>query len=124
GFKPTFGAFDLRGVRPLAPSLDTLGFFVRAVGDVPWLLAAAGGSSRPAPLELQRKPPRLGLCRTDQWPRATAETQRLVEQAGAAPRRARPGAARPARVRRADRGSRRAGHGRRGRRGAAARYDR
>ena len=83
GFKPSFGALDLRGVHPLAPSLDTLGFFVRSVEDVPWMTAALQGGLPPATLELPRRLPRLGLCRTDQWPRAGPGTQRLVEQAAA-----------------------------------------
>ena len=83
GFKPSFGALDLRGVHPLAPSLDTLGFFVRTVEDIPWMTAALQGGLPPAALELPRRLPRLGLCRTDQWPRAGPGTQRLVEQAAA-----------------------------------------
>ena len=81
GYKPTFAAFDLRGVHPLAPSLDTLGFFVREVSDVPWIAAALTGTSRPASVAELAAPPRLGLCRTDQWPRAEASIQRLIEGA-------------------------------------------
>jgi Asp-tRNA(Asn)/Glu-tRNA(Gln) amidotransferase A subunit family amidase len=83
GYKPTFGTFDLRGVHPLAPSLDTLGFFVRQVADVPWIAAALSGAPRPAPIAELRAAPRLGLCRTDQWPKAEPSTQRLVEDAAA-----------------------------------------
>ena len=81
GYKPTFGAFDLQGVHPLAPSLDTLGFFVRQVADVPWIAAALSGGARPAAIVELARPPRLGLCRTDQWARAERTTQRLVEDA-------------------------------------------
>jgi Asp-tRNA(Asn)/Glu-tRNA(Gln) amidotransferase A subunit family amidase len=83
GYKPTFGTFDLQGVHPLAPSLDTLGFFVRQVADVPWMAAALSGAARPAAIVELARPPRLGLCRTDQWPRAEKTTQRLVEDAAA-----------------------------------------
>ncbi|MEO6987584.1 MAG: amidase [Aquihabitans sp.] len=34
GFKPTFGAVSVTGVRPLAPSLDTVGVMGRSVADV------------------------------------------------------------------------------------------
>jgi Asp-tRNA(Asn)/Glu-tRNA(Gln) amidotransferase A subunit family amidase len=81
GYKPTFGTFDLRGVHPLAPSLDTLGFFVREVADIPWIAAALARSGPPARIAELRAPPRLGLCRTDQWPRAEPPTQRLLEDA-------------------------------------------
>jgi len=91
GYKPTFSAYSLRGVHPLAPSLDTLGFFVRQVADVPWIDAALRGARRPAAIPELQRPPRIGLCRTDQWPRAQQSTQSLVEDAGR--RLARAGAA-------------------------------
>ncbi|HWE26247.1 MAG TPA: amidase, partial [Myxococcales bacterium] len=81
GYKPTFGTFDLRGVHPLAPSLDTLGFFVHEVRDIPWIAAALAGRERPASIAELKTAPRLGLCRTDQWQRADPSTQRLVEDA-------------------------------------------
>jgi len=81
GYKPSLGMFDLRGVHPLAPSLDTLGFFVREVGDVPWIAAALARSTRPAPIAEITGAPHLGLCRTDQWPRAEDSTQLLIEDA-------------------------------------------
>ena len=81
GYKPTFGRFDVRGVHPLAPSLDTVGFFVREVVDVPWIAAALTGSEAPASIANLSAPPRLGLCRTDQWSRAEPPTQRLIEGA-------------------------------------------
>jgi Asp-tRNA(Asn)/Glu-tRNA(Gln) amidotransferase A subunit family amidase len=34
GFKPTYGLVSLEGVLPLAPSLDTLGFFTRTAADM------------------------------------------------------------------------------------------
>jgi Asp-tRNA(Asn)/Glu-tRNA(Gln) amidotransferase A subunit family amidase len=88
GWKPTFGTHDLRGVHPLAPSLDTLGFFVRRVADVPWIAAALSGAPRPAAIAELPRAPRVGLCRTDQWPKAEPATQRLVEQAAARVERA------------------------------------
>jgi Asp-tRNA(Asn)/Glu-tRNA(Gln) amidotransferase A subunit family amidase len=83
GWKPTFGTYDLRGVHPLAPSLDTLGFLVRQVADVPWIGAALSGARGPAPIAELPRAPRLGLCRTDQWEKAEPATRRLVEQAAA-----------------------------------------
>src|SRR5947199_2471695 len=47
GFKPSFGLLPLEGVHPLAPSLDTLGLFVRALDDIPLLVSVL--SSSPVP---------------------------------------------------------------------------
>ena len=81
GFKPTYGALPLEGVHPLAPSLDTLGIFVRAIEDVPLMLSALSGVAA-APIRSTR--PRLGFCRTEAWPTAAPETQRAIEDAAAA----------------------------------------
>lgn len=78
GLKPTYGAVPMDGVSPLAPSLDTFGVFVRDVAALPLLLAAATGAPV-AGAPAQAGPPRLALCRTDQWPRAEAATQAAVE---------------------------------------------
>ncbi len=85
GFKPTFGRLSLGGVRPLAPSLDTLGVFSRALEDVPLLLAALGLPLDAAPLLW---PPRIGLWRTELWgwPRPPPSTARKVPRAPWLPR--------------------------------------
>ena len=76
GMKPTHGLVPLDGVSPLAPSLDTIGVFVRDPGDLPPLLGAMG-IERPAPAPVVRAP-RIGLCRTPQWPLAAPETRSLL----------------------------------------------
>jgi amidase len=88
GFKPTFGAVPMDGVSPFAPSLDTFGLFVRDVEALPLLLAAAGV---PADAPALHAPPRLALCRTEQWPLAEPSTRAIVK--GAAARLGRAGAA-------------------------------
>jgi amidase len=91
GFKPTHGTVPLDGVSLFAPSLDTLGLFVRAVEDVAPVLEAmtTAFQARPA----RAAPPRVGLCRTEQWPLAddcsravVEESARRLERAGAAVR--------------------------------------
>jgi amidase len=80
GFKPTFGAVPMDGVSPFAPSLDTFGLFLRDLEALPLLLEAAGVAVAAPP---PRRPPRLALCRTEQWPLAEPSTQAAVEDAAA-----------------------------------------
>lgn len=80
GYKPTYDAFDYRGLHPLAPSLDTLGLFVRSFADLAPLrqalslappAALAGGAGERAP--------RIGFCRTGQWLRADPAMRSALE---------------------------------------------
>ena len=82
GFKPTFGEFPMKGIRELAASLDTLGLLARDLGDLPltWKIFVRESWSLPA----ADVAPKIGFCRTEQWPLASRETQRvLVESAEA-----------------------------------------
>jgi amidase len=74
GWKPSYGAVSMTGVRPIAPSLDTLGLFVRELEDVPLLMSALG-----APLIPPEGKPRLAFCRTPQWP--LCQMPQLIEDA-------------------------------------------
>src|SRR5438128_1932203 len=80
GYKPTFGLLPLEGVHPLAPSLDTLGLFVRGLDDIPLLMSVLAAS----PLQIRPARPRLGFCRTEAWPHAVPETQAAMEKAAKA----------------------------------------
>jgi amidase len=82
GFKPTYNAFNRRGVFPAAESLDTLGLMSRSVDDIE--LFSDVLELRPAtqPVTLTRAP-RIGLCRTPLWPAAQPETAAAVEDAAA-----------------------------------------
>lgn len=77
GFKPSHGLLPLQGVHPFAPSLDTLGLFVRAVEDVPGLLAALGA---PVEVPIRSEPPRVGLWRSAQWRQASPAMQDRIER--------------------------------------------
>lgn len=82
GYKPTFGTLDVTGIRPFAVSLDTLGVLAADVADAAFLASVLAG--RPAlrvdGRELTR--PRIGLCRTPEWPAAEPAMQsRLIETA-------------------------------------------
>ena len=83
GFKPSFGAIDLAGVKTLAASLDTLGSFARTVDGaalVARTIAAAAG-----PLgELDAgdlPPPSIALCRAGEWDDADAATHAALDAA-------------------------------------------
>ena len=80
GFKPSFGLLPLEGVHPLAPSLDTLGLFVRALDDIPLLVSVLAAS----PLQIRPARPRLGFCRTEAWAHVAPETQTAMEKAAKA----------------------------------------
>ncbi len=82
GFKPTFGAFNRRGVFPAAESLDTLGLIARSLDDIELVsdVLELRPSSKPAPLN---RAPRIGLCRTPLWATAQPETAAAVEDAAA-----------------------------------------
>lgn len=79
-FKATHGLVPLTGVHPLAPSLDTLGWFGRSVEDVIAVLEAVGPSASGPVAALGRA--RIGVYRGEDWPAAEPATVAAV--AGAA----------------------------------------
>ena len=79
GYKPTHSDFSLAGIKLLSQTLDTLGGFARCVQDLALLRAVLMGS--PPQLAALPEPPRIGLCRTPQWPQADPATQEAVETA-------------------------------------------
>src|SRR5215470_15947933 len=83
GFKPTFNAFNRRGVFPAAESLDTIGLIARSLEDIELVSAVLELRTPSAPRALDR-PPRIGLCRTPMWNMAQAETVEAVEAAASA----------------------------------------
>lgn len=78
GYKPTHGWLPLAGVKPLAPSLDTLGVFTRNVDDAAYFVSALSGLALPlhAPARL-----RVGVCHTPHWERASNDARRALAQA-------------------------------------------
>lgn len=85
GYKPTYAAWSLAGVHPLAPQLDTLGAFSRSLADLRLLRAALEG--REAPPEASpppRRPAAIALARTPAWGQAQASTRQAASQLVAA----------------------------------------
>ncbi len=80
GFKPTFGAFNRRGVYPAAESLDTLGLIARSLDDLA-LVSAVLELRTPSTTSSLERAPRVGLCRTPLWDKAQPETVAAIEDA-------------------------------------------
>lgn len=87
GYKPTHGLLPLAGVKPLSPSLDTVGVLARSVDDAAFFV---GTLARSEFQWLASSAYRVGLCRTPHWDRASNDARRahgdaarLFEQAGA-----------------------------------------
>jgi Asp-tRNA(Asn)/Glu-tRNA(Gln) amidotransferase A subunit family amidase len=81
GFKPTFGAVATAGVKPVAPSLDTVGWFARDVtmlDRVRVVLTARAAAPRLAAA------PTIAVVRTEQWLDAASDARDAVEHAARA----------------------------------------
>jgi amidase len=81
GYKPTFGTFNIGGIKPAAQSFDTLGLHVRNIDDIQ-LLTAALVNRTYEPLETLASAPAVGLCRMPLWDIALPKTQAATEDAG------------------------------------------
>jgi Asp-tRNA(Asn)/Glu-tRNA(Gln) amidotransferase A subunit family amidase len=79
GFKPTFGSVATAGVKPVAPSLDTVGWFAREVALLDRVRVALTGR-RPALLPRDTAP-YLALVRTARWDDASDDGRVAVEEA-------------------------------------------
>lgn len=79
GYKPTHGTLPLAGIKPLAPSLDTLGVLARTVDDAAYFVGVLARKefSLDNPQTL-----RVGLCQTPHWAHATQEVRQVLAGAG------------------------------------------
>lgn len=78
GFKPTHGTLPLAGVKPLAPSLDTIGVLARTVEDAAYFVGALARTkfSLANPEQI-----RVGLCRSPHWDSASGDAKQALENA-------------------------------------------
>ncbi|MBK5418364.1 amidase [Pseudomonas sp. TH31] len=81
-FKPSFGLVSLEGVKPLAPSFDTVGWYGRSVRDLSLMARVLiPGFAIP---ETPQRALHLGFCRTARWdhvePQVAHALERAVEQ--------------------------------------------
>lgn len=77
--KPSYGLVSLEGVKPLAPSFDTVGWYGRSVRDLE-LVAKVLVPGLPA-VVAAHSPLHLAFCRTSRWDRADVAVQTAVEHA-------------------------------------------
>jgi Asp-tRNA(Asn)/Glu-tRNA(Gln) amidotransferase A subunit family amidase len=82
GYKPTYGTINRVGAKMISDTLDTLGVLTRTVADAGLFVAALSGRRELAIEERTSDVPRIGLCRTYEWNRASAETMAAFEEAG------------------------------------------
>ena len=83
-YKGSYGWADMSGIKPYAPSLDTLGFFAREANDLALIRAAYGHAAADPP----RQAPRIGLMRTPWWDMAEPYNRKNIEEAARALRAA------------------------------------
>ena len=77
GYKPTFGTFNIHGIRPAAQSLDTLGLLTRSLLDTEVMSAVLCGRP-PDLLGSLSGPPTIGVCRTHLWDQVLPETKEAM----------------------------------------------
>jgi len=78
GYKPSFGTLPTAGVKPLAPSLDTIGAFARSVDDVAFFI---GTLARREFAVDAKQPLRVGICTTPYWDAATEASRQALTDA-------------------------------------------
>ena len=84
GYKASLGGFNLAGIKPFAPSFDSLGFLTRQVVDAQWMRWALLGERRSADDAVWSGKPRIGVCRTPWWDNADADCQQAISSAASA----------------------------------------
>ena len=78
-FKPSFGLVSMEGVKPLAPSFDTAGWYGRSVRDlnlIAQVLVPGFPTCRPP-----RHPRSFGFCRTARWDQVDKDVAASLEAA-------------------------------------------
>jgi amidase len=81
GFKPSYHALSLAGVKAQAESLDTLGVFARSVADIVLVSGALLGAPEGFTAPARETPPRLAFCRSPHWPKAHASVVEAMDEA-------------------------------------------
>ncbi len=78
-FKPTWGLVNPEGAKIFSPSMDTLGWFGRSVGDLILLNDVFDSHIQAMPV-ISLASARFAFCRSPVWSQAETSTQRALEQ--------------------------------------------
>ena len=78
GYKPTYGLISRIGMKLMSDSLDTVGVMARSVADCALFASAVSGRNLGNPDARPDRAPRVGVCRSISWDKASAETQALL----------------------------------------------
>ena len=81
GYKPSFQAINVSGMKPLASSMDTVGILSKTVEDAAVLATTLWDT---VPIDLDdtvEAAPRIAFCRTPQWSKAEDHMQAAIEDA-------------------------------------------
>src|SRR5262245_1308289 len=81
-FKPTFDLLPITGIKSMAWWLYTAGVFVRTVADCALFVDALLGTDYLSGLD-SAGPPKIALCRTQDWPDVQPDAIVAVDEAGA-----------------------------------------
>ncbi|MBV8575466.1 MAG: amidase, partial [Acetobacteraceae bacterium] len=74
GYKPSYGLINRHGMKLMSDSLDTVGVLARSVADCGLFADAVAGVDLGDPDRRPERAPRIGLCRSPVWDRASPET--------------------------------------------------
>jgi Asp-tRNA(Asn)/Glu-tRNA(Gln) amidotransferase A subunit family amidase len=80
--KPSFNTFAPAGMHQNTETLDTIGIMARSVDDIALFRAAMMAIPYEKPT-MPGRPPRLALCRTPHWDKATPDGKAVLEDAAA-----------------------------------------
>ena len=78
GYKPTYGLISRIGMKLMSDSLDTVGVMARSVADCALFASAVSGRNLGNPDARPDRAPRVGVCRSISWDKASAETHALL----------------------------------------------
>ena len=78
-YKPAFDAINFGGTKQISATLDTLGFYVRSLDDIPIAGAALQGLEGGLPVGDDTVAPKITLIRTASWDQADQAARDLVE---------------------------------------------
>ncbi len=78
GYKPTFGTYNIAGIKAASQSLDTLGLHVRSLDDIQ-IITAVLVNRKYTEIKTLDFAPKIGICRTPIWNITLEETRNSLE---------------------------------------------